>query len=204
MDAHSQEPNKKEKKKNKDLVTVIKHSQQQHSKHHLRQYPEHKQASPKATPPRRKQCTSLSSPDQGSWVFTPEKDRIPKQCLPQDHCHVQPMKTIPWAFTLKITAWYSRSTTWNVVHLCCRPLIPRLLLQILNTRHTGKPVLQFFIAEISSPPLQASNHSHHDFLHHSPNHENLYRLFHNNGRSEERRVGKECTSWCRSRWSPYH
>ena len=25
-----------------------------------------------------------------------------------------------------------------------------------------------------------------------------------NNRSEERRVGKECTSWCRSRWSPYH
>ena len=24
------------------------------------------------------------------------------------------------------------------------------------------------------------------------------------GRSEERRVGKECWSWCRSRWSPYH
>ena len=23
-------------------------------------------------------------------------------------------------------------------------------------------------------------------------------------RSEKRRVGKECTSWCRSRWSPYH
>jgi Na+/glutamate symporter len=23
-------------------------------------------------------------------------------------------------------------------------------------------------------------------------------------RSEERRVGKECPSWCRSRWSPYH
>ena len=23
-------------------------------------------------------------------------------------------------------------------------------------------------------------------------------------RSEERRVGKECTSKCRSRWSPYH
>ena len=26
----------------------------------------------------------------------------------------------------------------------------------------------------------------------------------NVNRSEERRVGKECTSWCRSRWSPYH
>ena len=24
------------------------------------------------------------------------------------------------------------------------------------------------------------------------------------GRSEERRVGKECLAWCRSRWSPYH
>ena len=30
------------------------------------------------------------------------------------------------------------------------------------------------------------------------------RLFVRFVRSEERRVGKECTSWCRSRWSPYH
>src|SRR3546814_3069045 len=27
---------------------------------------------------------------------------------------------------------------------------------------------------------------------------------HRLGRSEERRVGKECVSTCRSRWSPYH
>src|SRR3546814_20701435 len=27
---------------------------------------------------------------------------------------------------------------------------------------------------------------------------------HNLGRSEERRVGNECVSTCRSRWSPYH
>src|SRR3546814_3441490 len=27
---------------------------------------------------------------------------------------------------------------------------------------------------------------------------------HLEGRSEERRVGKECVSTCRSRWSPYH
>src|SRR3546814_10627110 len=27
---------------------------------------------------------------------------------------------------------------------------------------------------------------------------------HNPSRSEERRVGKECVSTCRSRWSPYH
>src|SRR3546814_16652177 len=27
---------------------------------------------------------------------------------------------------------------------------------------------------------------------------------HSQARSEERRVGKECVSTCRSRWSPYH
>ena len=27
---------------------------------------------------------------------------------------------------------------------------------------------------------------------------------HDDGRSEERRVGKECLRLCRSRWSPYH
>ena len=29
-------------------------------------------------------------------------------------------------------------------------------------------------------------------------------VVHSNDRSEERRVGKECTATCRSRWSPYH
>ena len=33
----------------------------------------------------------------------------------------------------------------------------------------------------------------------------LVRLYRNTtDRSEERRVGKECASMCRSRWSPYH
>src|SRR3546814_1077487 len=30
------------------------------------------------------------------------------------------------------------------------------------------------------------------------------RLGNRKGRSEERRVGQECVSTCRSRWSPYH
>src|SRR3546814_232563 len=30
------------------------------------------------------------------------------------------------------------------------------------------------------------------------------RTYHIPGRSEERRVGKECVSTCRFRWSPYH
>src|SRR3546814_18543389 len=33
---------------------------------------------------------------------------------------------------------------------------------------------------------------------HTPSHQNDVK------RSEERRVGKECVSTCRSRWSPYH
>src|SRR3546814_12906400 len=32
----------------------------------------------------------------------------------------------------------------------------------------------------------------------------LHALDEQSGRSEERRVGKECVSTCRSRWSPYH
>src|SRR3546814_6208200 len=32
----------------------------------------------------------------------------------------------------------------------------------------------------------------------------IYRRLPKRGRSEERRVGKECVSTCRSRWSPYH
>ena len=32
----------------------------------------------------------------------------------------------------------------------------------------------------------------------------LVEAYFKDGRSEERRVGKECTSWCRSRGSPYH
>src|SRR3546814_10343496 len=32
----------------------------------------------------------------------------------------------------------------------------------------------------------------------------LAQRFLDRGRSEERRVGKECVSTCRSRWSPYH
>src|SRR3546814_5854678 len=32
----------------------------------------------------------------------------------------------------------------------------------------------------------------------------MVKLPQGNGRSEERRVGKECVRTCRSRWSPYH
>src|SRR3546814_11920425 len=34
--------------------------------------------------------------------------------------------------------------------------------------------------------------------------EDIFSVFGHGFRSEERRVGKECVSTCRSRWSPYH
>ena len=42
------------------------------------------------------------------------------------------------------------------------------------------------------------NHPRENFI---PNTENTSL---SGGRSEERRVGKECLAGCRSRWSPYH
>ena len=33
---------------------------------------------------------------------------------------------------------------------------------------------------------------------------NMFETMVHADRSEERRVGKECASMCRSRWSPYH
>src|SRR3546814_4227525 len=39
--------------------------------------------------------------------------------------------------------------------------------------------------------------------HRPPLHSQRY-IFYRSHRSEERRVGKECVSTCRSRWSPYH
>src|SRR3546814_12658694 len=42
-----------------------------------------------------------------------------------------------------------------------------------------------------------------DALSHWRSHLNVFAGTHHD-RSEERRVGKECVSTCRSRWSPYH
>src|SRR3546814_7648156 len=42
------------------------------------------------------------------------------------------------------------------------------------------------------------------FATHPANEERLETLRAKAARSEERRVGKECVSTCRSRWSPYH
>src|SRR3546814_8641611 len=65
-------------------------------------------------------------------------------------------------------------------------------------RRSGRETKPAFFAANPSNLLQfpalASTH----------NHEPPAPLCHHGPRSEERRVGKECVSTCRSRWSPYH
>src|SRR3546814_10687073 len=61
------------------------------------------------------------------------------------------------------------------------------------------PCLDF---DISSHALCATRW----LVHHDPRvgHRHAHAWFAARQRSEERRVGKECVSTCRSRWSPYH
>src|SRR3546814_11819520 len=42
-----------------------------------------------------------------------------------------------------------------------------------------------------------------EIIDHAQSEQEAVRMWHQD-RSEERRVGKECVSTCRSRWSPYH
>src|SRR3546814_13721814 len=53
--------------------------------------------------------------------------------------------------------------------------------------------------------LQSREPRHHWRMRNCARWQALYRFSHSRYmRSEERRVGKECVSTCRSRWSPYH
>jgi hypothetical protein len=71
---------------------------------------------------------ALSSPDRRSWIFTLEKIRDSKTTS----------STRSWAFTMKIVAQYSKSTTKNAVYLCYHPHFPRLPLQVAKRPDTQK------------------------------------------------------------------
>src|SRR3546814_12857753 len=63
------------------------------------------------------------------------------------------------------------------------------------------------IAPVGLPPWPLTRHPRYRALAALPRHEmwkGLATLRPRFLRSEERRVGKECVSTCRSRWSPYH
>src|SRR3546814_4823200 len=63
---------------------------------------------------------------------------------------------------------------------------------LVGSPGTGKTLLARAIAGEAEVPFFTISGS--DFV----------EMFVGVGRSEERRVGKECVSTCRSRWSPYH
>ena len=79
------------------------------------------------------------------------------------------------------------------------------------TRDWHEQCLSFVRSSYSMPPVAASAHDMWGKIPHHHKHtgpaESATRgawVYFDYERSEERRVGKECTSWCRSRWSPYH
>src|SRR3546814_4500640 len=100
-------------------------------------------------------------------------------------------------FSKQKTAYEMRISDWSS-DVCSSDLSPNAPLQF-NTAFANRKIVlretanndhQFYGFGVNSPTLRyqipsaASNVAH--------------------VRSEERRVGKECVSTCRSRWSPYH
>src|SRR3546814_2156809 len=72
-------------------------------------------------------------------------------------------------------------------------------LPISQNLSTKPHLLRYLTGQRYSPSTRISSYFH--FCKSAPAKENAFHwLF----RSEERRVGKECVSTCRSRWSPYH
>src|SRR3546814_6487937 len=87
------------------------------------------------------------------------------------------------------TAYEMRISDWSS-DVCSADLAPRPAVGVLPPVPTGVPreSLDRIYSVLSSTPEGFSVHP------------KLAKQF----RSEERRVGKECVSTCRSRWSPYH
>ena len=71
----------------------------------------------------------------------------------------------------------------------------------IQTTSHGQPYLNFLIPGVVS--LTTMNGSF-NAIAQNLNVQRLYEKAFDQVRSEERRVGKECASMCRSRWSPYH
>src|SRR3546814_548626 len=91
--------------------------------------------------------------------------------------------------------WHSDFETWHVED--GMPRMRALSMSVLLAENTP-----------NNGPLMVIPRSHRVFLScvgETPdNHYKISLKKQEYGRSEERRVGKECVSTCRSRWSPYH
>src|SRR3546814_18298139 len=90
-------------------------------------------------------------------------------------------------------AWYvSNEDFWEPI----KPVVSNLKLRatygLVGNDAIGRPEDRFFYlsnVNMENAGMGATFGTHYNY---------------NRTRSEERRVGKECVSTCRSRWSPYH
>src|SRR3546814_4928337 len=87
------------------------------------------------------------------------------------------------AYEMRISDWSSDVCSSDLISYCDWMSEERLICGIFVAEDTGGLLLSFTQLVIVN-----SDGSGHKIL----------------SRSEERRVGKECVSTCRSRWSPYH
>src|SRR3546814_6820903 len=85
------------------------------------------------------------------------------------------------AYEMRISDWSSDVCSSDLCHPLCAPSGEPEILAESRTRIFG--AVDAFLLQ-----------DRHDLFNEVPD----------RGRSEERRVGKECVSTCRSRWSPYH
>src|SRR3546814_3405396 len=87
------------------------------------------------------------------------------------------------AYEMRISDWSSDVCSSDLVGVDRRPVGARPARSVLDVPNAVKNFL-VLVTHFSRPmPTACSRGA---------------------GRSEERRVGKECVSTCRSRWSPYH
>src|SRR3546814_10460320 len=97
--------------------------------------------------------------------------------------------TVLFFFFKQKTAYEMRISDWSSDVCSSDLLTQRILLQMLET------------IAVDRQPQVIAQRVHHRHAHAMQTTGNLVGI---RIRSEERRVGKECVSTCRSRWSPYH
>src|SRR3546814_5770467 len=102
-------------------------------------------------------------------------------CVLIHDCSERLLRVFLFFFKQK-TAYEMRISDWSS-DVCSSDLLADLL-------HLGHATAHFFGELVHA--------------HHTGGYRGLDLAHHLLDRSEERRVGKECVSTCRSRWSPYH
>lgn len=105
--------------------------------------------------------------------FSPWREsEIPKTMPSQDHCQVQSIKSIPW-----VSPWRSRlgtqEATPKILSICVAAPGRRCKSSKRDTKEKIRAII-FQRNQNYYLPLQASDVSHHDFLHLCQYHENLY------------------------------